>query len=248
MDDGFWRVWVLFEDVRLSGGTDHLGDDPWAFDGPQLPPSHDFCRRSYGTVRWRVFHFAFVCGDLAGIGIDAVKPDTCLAAVPRLLTLADRLPQMEFLMTVNFSIKKLFSILNTSLVLIGTALVCQSANASETSCITAGRLNADGNWSPQFQSVRLLDDTGRNLSVKLKSELMSVRSVELLEPALLSGCDGDRVLTRGNDVITDKAPVPAAKSGRYKVIGLGFPKLQIGGELVELKVQLNAEQIVMMTR
>jgi hypothetical protein len=155
---------------------------------------------------------------------------------------------MEFLMTVNFSVKKLFSILNTSLVLIGTALVCQSANASETSCITAGRLNADGNWSPQFQSVRLLDDTGRNLSVKLKSELMSVRSVELLEPALLSGCEGDRVLTRGNDVITDKAPVPAAKSGRYKVIGQGFPKLQIGGELVELKVQLNAEQIVMMTR
>ena len=142
----------------------------------------------------------------------------------------------------------MFSILKVSLVLTGTALFLQSANASEASCITAGRLNADGNWSPQFQSVKLLDDTGRSLFVKRKSELALVRGVELLEPALLSGCEGDRALNRGNDVITDKAPVPAAKSGRYKVIGLGFPKLQIGGELVELKVQLNAEQIVMMTR
>ena len=141
----------------------------------------------------------------------------------------------------------MFSILKASLVITGT-LFLQSANASETSCITAGRFNADGNWSPQFQSVKLLDDTGRSLSVKLKSELALVRGVELLEPALLSGCEGDRALTRGNDVIKDKAPVPAAKPGRHSVIGLGFPKLQIGGELVELKVQVNADQTVMITR
>ena len=142
----------------------------------------------------------------------------------------------------------MFSILKVSLVLTGTALFLQSANASEASCITAGRLNADGNWSPQFQSVKLLDDTGRSLSVKLKSELSLVRGVELLEPALLSGCEGDRALNRGNDVITDKAPVPAAKSGRYTVIGIGFPKLQIGGDLVELKLQVNVDQIVMINR
>ena len=141
----------------------------------------------------------------------------------------------------------MFSILKASLVLTGT-LILQSANASETSCITAGRFNADGNWSPQFQSVKLLDDTGRRLSVKLKSELSLVRGVELLQPALLSGCEGDRALNRGNDVITDKAPVPAAKSGRYTVIGIGFPKLQIGGDLVELKLQVNVDQIVMITR
>jgi hypothetical protein len=86
------------------------------------------------------------------------------------------------------------------------------------------------------------------LSVKLKSELVLVRGVELLEPALLSGCEGDRALARGTDVITDKAPVPAAKPGRHNVIGIGFPKLQIGGELVELKVQVNTDQIVMITR
>jgi hypothetical protein len=96
--------------------------------------------------------------------------------------------------------------------------------------------------------VKLLDDSGRSLSVKLKSELALVRGVELLEPALLSGCEGERALTRGTDVITDKAPVPAAKPGRHNVIGIGFPKLQIGGELVELKLQVNTNQIVMITR
>ena len=146
-------------------------------------------------------------------------------------------------MFINF-----FPTLKASVLLAGTALTLATACASESSCITAGRFNDAGNWSPQFQSVRLLDDTGQNLSVKLKSELMSVRSVELLEPALLSGCEGDRVLTRGNDVITDKAPVPAAKSGRYTVIGIGFPKLQIGGDLVELKLQVNVDQIVMINR
>jgi hypothetical protein len=155
---------------------------------------------------------------------------------------------MELLMTVYFSVKNFLSVLKVGLLLTRTALFLESANASDISCITAGRFNADGKWSPQFQSVKLLDDTGQSLSVKLKSELTLVRGVELLEPALLSGCEGDRALTRGTDVITDKAPVPAAKPGRHSVIGLGFPKLQIGGELVELKVQVNADQIVMFTR
>jgi hypothetical protein len=44
-------------------------------------------------------------------------------------------------------------------------------------------------------------------------------------------------LTLGADVATDKAPVPAAKSGRHKVFSLEFPKLKIGCELVELKDQ-----------
>jgi hypothetical protein len=32
------------------------------------------------------------------------------------------------------------------------------------------------------------------------------------------------------------------------VVGLGFPKLQTGGELVELEVTIAADQIVMITR
>jgi hypothetical protein len=100
----------------------------------------------------------------------------------------------------------------------------------------AGRMNDDGNWSSQFQSLRLLDHAGRRLSVKLKSELTLVLGVELLEPTLLFGFEGDRALTLRANMTSNKAPIPAAKSGRHKVISLEFPKLQIGGELVELKV------------
>ena len=143
-------------------------------------------------------------------------------------------------MFINF-----FPTIKASVLLAGTALTLATACASESSCITAGRINDAGNWSPQFQSVRLLDDSDRRLSIKLKSELTLVRGVELTEPALLSGCVGDREIARGNDAIPEKAPVPA---GRLNVISVGFPKLQIGGELVELKVQVNNDQIVMITR
>jgi len=67
-------------------------------------------------------------------------------------------------MTVNFSFKNFFPILNLGLALTGTALFLQSANASETSCITAGRFNADGKWSPQFNHEVFL----KKLSEKVK--------------------------------------------------------------------------------
>jgi hypothetical protein len=54
-------------------------------------------------------------------------------------------------------------------------------------------------------------------------------------------------LTRGDGVLS-KGAVPAAKPGRFNVVGLGFPKLQTGGELVELEVNIAADQIVMITR
>uniref|UniRef100_UPI00404798A2 hypothetical protein n=1 Tax=Limnohabitans sp. TaxID=1907725 RepID=UPI00404798A2 len=101
-------------------------------------------------------------------------------------------------------------------------------------------------WAPQFQSVRLLDDAGRSLPVKNKSELTQVRAVELTEAALLSVCDGNKAVAQGEGVRT-KGPVPAAKPGRFTVAGLGFPKLQ-NGELVEFELTIAADQIVMIKR
>ena len=115
------------------------------------------------------------------------------------------------------------------------------------SCITAGRM-ASGVWAPQFSSVRLLDDTGRQLTIRRKAELSRVRGVELTEHALLSACEGDKPLTRGGDAASASGPVPAAKPGRLTVVGVGFPKLQTGGELVELEVRVDADQIVMIAR
>ena len=120
-----------------------------------------------------------------------------------------------------------------------------SIGVQASSCITAGRMN-NSVWAPQFQSVRLLDDAGRILPVKNKSELAQVRAVELTEAALLSVCDGNKAVAQGDGVQT-KGPVPAAMPGRFTVAGLGFPKLQ-NGELVEFELTIEAEQIVMITR
>ena len=126
--------------------------------------------------------------------------------------------------------------------------VVVGVHASDASCITAGRMNANGHWAPQFQAVRLLDGAGNLLPVKNKSDLTRARFVELTEPALLSVCEGDRQLQPGDPTATAKAPAPAAKPGKFNVMGFGFPKLQTGGELVELKVQVPPEQVVMVTR
>ena len=56
--------------------------------------------------------------------------------------------------------------------------------AQASTCNTAGRMD-NSVWAPQFQSVRLLDGTGRIVPVKNKSELTQVRAVE--HPPLLFG-------------------------------------------------------------
>jgi hypothetical protein len=137
-----------------------------------------------------------------------------------------------------------FTIFKPSLLSAAMAYLLISSVEAST-CITAGRMDAAG-WAPQFQSVRLLDETGRILLVKNKSELTLVRSVELTEVALLSVCDGGKPLTRA-DGVQSKSPVPAAKPGRFNVTGLGFPKLR-SGELVEFELAMDADQIVMVSR
>lgn len=134
-----------------------------------------------------------------------------------------------------------------------TLLMCAGtvgvgAQTADASCISAGRLGGDGRWAPQFREVRLLDESGRALVSRGKADLSRVRGVELTQPALLSACAGERGLTRGEDTPTAKAPVPAARPGRLAVDGVVFAKLQTGGELVELKVQVAPDQVVMVTR
>ena len=119
---------------------------------------------------------------------------------------------------------------------------------TQASCITAGRLDSAGRWAPQFNTVRLLDEAGKPLMATSKPELLRVRSAELTEPALLSACEGEKALQHGDDAPSSKASVPAVKPGKVMVVGVGFPQLQIGGELVELKVQVTPEQTMMVTR
>jgi hypothetical protein len=135
-----------------------------------------------------------------------------------------------------------FTIFKPSLLLAACVL---PIGVQASTCITAGRMD-NSVWAPQFQTVSLLDEAGRILPVKNKSELTRVRAVELTEAALLSVCDRNKAVARAEDVQT-KGPVPAAKPGRFSVAGLGFPKLQ-NGELVEFEVTIGADQIVKITR
>ncbi len=132
--------------------------------------------------------------------------------------------------------------------LCGAAAAFASNASPEPACITAGRLDGDGRWAPQFRAVRLLDEAGRAIAAPGKTALARVRSVELTEPALLSRCDGNQPLARGDESPAAKAPVPAATPGRLTVSAVGFPKLQTGGSLVELQVSVPADRVVMVTR
>jgi len=123
------------------------------------------------------------------------------------------------------------------------------AHASDLACITAGRLDSNGQWAPKFDSVRLLDGLGRAISSSKKDELRNLQALEITEPALLSACLGDKPMppADGSQAQT-KSPVPAAKPGRVAVVGVGYPQLRVGGALAEVKVQVTADQIVMLTR
>ena len=132
----------------------------------------------------------------------------------------------------------------TLLMIVLTYTLLNGAHAS--TCITAGRMDTAG-WAPQFKSVHLLNEAGRVLVVKNKSELKQVKAVELKEAALLSVCDGNKSLTRGDDA-TIKGAVTAAIPGRFNVIGLSFPRRQTAGQLVEFEIIVAADQIAMITR
>ncbi len=81
--------------------------------------------------------------------------------------------------------------------LLSAAIACLfSTSVQASTCITAGQMD-NAVWAPQFQSVRFLDDVGRNLTVKNKSELVQVRAVELTEAALLSVWGGIELPTQG---------------------------------------------------
>ncbi len=123
------------------------------------------------------------------------------------------------------------------------------AQASDVACITAGRLDSAGQWAPKLHAIALLDSAGKPVSGSAKADLDTVRTLEITEPALLSVCEGNRPLAAADGSTTKpKSPVPAAKPGRLEVVGMGYPPLRVGGELVEVKVRIAADQTVMVLR
>jgi hypothetical protein len=144
--------------------------------------------------------------------------------------------------------------LSTTYLLVAAALSAISASAqtapSDAQCILAGRLNVEQRWAPQSSGVELLDAAGKRVTSSSKEALASVKAVRLSQPALLSGCNGNQALPSGADSTGKKSPAPALSAGQapITVAAVTYPPLRVGGELVELKVDAQANRVIQLTR
>lgn len=138
---------------------------------------------------------------------------------------------------------------NRFLPLAALALACAPAFAqSDAQCILAGRVS-EGLWAPRFEAVQLRGADGRVIARSSREALAGVKKAELARPALLSRCDGDQPLASADgEPRAQKTQVPAIARGVVDVESVSFPKLRTGGELVELRVRVPAERVVMVTR
>lgn len=139
--------------------------------------------------------------------------------------------------------------MKANLFLIAAAAVAAPAFAqSDAQCILAGRLS-DAQWAPRFEAVQLLGADGRRVTRANRAALARVQQARLSRPALLSACTGNAPLPSGDDEPAGrKTEVPALSPGVVAVESVAFPKLRTGGELVELRVRVPAERVVMLMR
>ena len=134
------------------------------------------------------------------------------------------------------------------LLVAAAALAAPAFAQSDAQCILAGRVS-EGAWAPRFASVQLRGSDGRAVTAASKDALAGVKKVELAQPALLSRCTGDQPLANAdNEPAGKKTQVPALSRGAVDVEGVSFPKLRTGGELVELRVRVPAERVVLVSR
>lgn len=128
-------------------------------------------------------------------------------------------------------------------------LAAQAQAPADATCILAGRLADDGRWAPRFEGVQLLGANGQPIAARGKPALDQVRQVRLAQPALLSACSGGQPLHRADgDPDQPKSAVPALSAGVVDVEAVAFPPLRTGGSLVELKVRVAEDRVVMLTR
>jgi hypothetical protein len=138
---------------------------------------------------------------------------------------------------------------SVALVTLSSATWAQIASEA-AQCILAGRVDAEQRWAPQARGVELVDAAGKRVSAASKEALASVKSVRLAQPALLSSCNGDQALPEGGAGGPKKGPSPAISKGAelVNVQAVTYPPLRVGGSLVELKLEVPAKRVVMLTR
>jgi hypothetical protein len=136
----------------------------------------------------------------------------------------------------------------TLLFLAAAALAAPALAQGDGQCILAGRLS-DGLWAPKFATVHLFGERGRPIATPTRAALAAVRSAVLDQPSLLSRCDGGQPLANAdNEPPAPPADGPALSPGPVEVEAVHFPPLRTGGVLVELRVRVPAERVVMLRR
>ena len=134
------------------------------------------------------------------------------------------------------------------LIAAAAALAAPAYAQSEAQCIVAGRLSA-GLWAPKQGTIHLFGADGKPIATPTRAALANVKRATLDQPALLSKCDGDNALfVADGEAPGTKTEVPGLASGTVEVEGVAFPKLRTGGNLVELRVRVPSDRVVMLTR
>ncbi len=130
------------------------------------------------------------------------------------------------------------------------ALAAPSLQASEAQCILAGRLNPEGRWAPAASGVQLLDAAGQRISSAGQPKLEAIKAVRIAEPALLAQCNAGQAMADGDAIKSSKSPVPALAAGNAPVPVQATAMLpgRAGGQWVELRLDVPAERVVMLTR
>lgn len=138
-----------------------------------------------------------------------------------------------------------------SLAVAQSTVPAAATTGANLQCILAGRVDGDQRWAPQARGVELLDAQGKRVTSADKAALASVKQARISSPALLSACNGDQALAKGDDLPNAKktsSPAVSAGTAPVNVEAVSFPPLRVGGTLVELRLSLAPDRVVTLTR
>jgi hypothetical protein len=128
--------------------------------------------------------------------------------------------------------------------LLALAAILPLSAFAQSDCIVAGRLDA-ARWAPRFEGVQFLGANGQVLASADKKLVSATTQVRITRAALLSKCDGNNPLANAdNEPAGKREPAPSLRAGVFDVEAVSYPKLRTGGELVELRVRVPADKVM----
>jgi hypothetical protein len=135
---------------------------------------------------------------------------------------------------------------------VGLIALCGAAVTmaqSQTSCVTAGRINDAGQWAPQLEGLRFLDAEGKVLRGTPEDILKKLKQISVSKPLPLSACQASvsplPELKEAPGAKREKSQHLTASTKLVEVSAVHRPGLRSGGSLVELQVLAPATRIAM---